>query len=120
MGYTVLIWWVTVTGVIVLVLVTCSGFGYTFGLSPEAFGALFWICQYMDCVKMGFSKNVYNVMCHYPHRFCLKCTKKCVQNRWTTRDKDTLRSMEMRVTSNGASALEPTKTTTTTDETVSI
>ena len=59
---------------------------------------------------MGFAKNVYNVICHCPHLFCLKCTKKCVQNRWTSKE-----GMEM-------SMAEPSvpAPTVTNDETVSI
>ena len=47
-------------------------------------------CVYL---KMAFSSKVYNVICHYPHVCCLKCTRKCVQNKWSDKDDDDVTSM---------------------------
>ena len=69
-------------------------FGITFGLSPQEFTFMIWFGSYINCaamgtcvyLKMAFSRNVYHIICHYPHVCCLKCTRKCVQNKWSDND----------------------------------
>ena len=68
------------------------------------------ICVYL---RMGFSKNVYNVICHYPHDCCLTCAGKCVEKRWSSEEDGNVQHIEKSL----ASAPAPTKTI---DETVDV